>query len=105
MRCERCRRWKADFPILEDATWKRLSGKDGHQLDHPLCWKCMVVQAKERGIFLSVEDLRPCPYNLFHSPRSWFDLFMSTEPKLPENLSEWYAAMELLEMRGGKSLH
>jgi hypothetical protein len=36
-------------------------------------------------------DLLPCPFNLFHRPYSWFDLFTQMEGP-PQNLAEWQAA-------------
>jgi hypothetical protein len=41
-------------------------------------------------------DLRPCGWNLFHRPYSWFDLFMEKEGP-PENLAEWQAVIAEME--------
>jgi hypothetical protein len=41
-------------------------------------------------------DLRPCSWNLFHRPHSWFDLFTQMEGP-PQNLAEWEAAIADME--------
>jgi hypothetical protein len=58
-------------PMLTDPVWRRLSNP-GERL---LCGNCFFRRADERGINLTLAELRPCPFNLFHWPHSWFDLF------------------------------
>jgi hypothetical protein len=44
-------------------------------------------------------DLMPCPFNLFHAPHSWFDLFLSAETETPpaDLMEEWKVERERLE--------
>ncbi len=56
--------------MLHDATWLRLARRD-----EDLCGDCVFERASERDIELTFADLRPCEFNLFHSPDSWFDMF------------------------------
>jgi hypothetical protein len=53
----------------------------------------MYARAHERlGRVLTLADLRPCPWNLFHSPNSWLEFFVRVEGKPPSNLAEWRSA-------------
>lgn len=78
-------------PMLYDEAWARLA-----RPHERLCFRCMLRRASERRVDLSIASLRPCPVNLFHSPRSWFDLFMSREIKPPANIEEWQQARVLM---------
>jgi hypothetical protein len=71
-------------PMLRDEIWHKLA--DEHRL---LCANCVFARAVERGIDLTFASLKPCAFNLFHSPSSWFDLFMSEEKEPPPNIMEW----------------
>jgi len=65
-------------PVLYDKIWLQLADKR-----ETLCVECMLARATERGVGLDIASLRPCPANLFHTPHSWFDLFMSTADSCP----------------------
>jgi hypothetical protein len=61
-------------PMLFDGSWRKLA--------HPrelLCADCFFAREVQRRICITLADLRPCPVNLFHRPRSWFDLFAKDE--------------------------
>jgi hypothetical protein len=72
-------------PELHDAVWLKLADKHA-----ALCGECMFERAAECGVTLTLADLRPCMFNVLHSPHSWYDLFLSrrseSEPT-PANLS------------------
>jgi hypothetical protein len=40
------------------------------------CLDCMWMRAGQRGIRLSLANLKPIPVNLVCDPWSWFDLFL-----------------------------
>src|SRR5215475_6624477 len=76
------RRWRCDgcnvsldkilpAPMLHDEVWRRLTNPGEWQL----CGNCFFRRADERGFKLTLAELLPCPFNLFHWPNSWFDLF------------------------------
>jgi len=50
------------------------------------------------GRVLTFADLRPCRWNLFHRPASWFDMFTQIEGP-PPNLTEWQAASAEIDAR------
>jgi hypothetical protein len=75
-------------PIVHDHIWQQLA-----DADERLCDTCMYRRAWDRlGRMLTLADLRPCPWNLFHRPHSWFDLFMRAEREPPRNLAKWRSA-------------
>jgi hypothetical protein len=83
-------------PILHDHIWRQLAGP--HEA---LCLMCMGQRAAHRlGRMLTLADLRPCSWNLFHRPHSWFDLFVEMEGAPPSNLDEWRAC-DLFAVTGG----
>jgi hypothetical protein len=43
---------------------------------------------------LMLADLRPCRWNLFDQPYSWFDLFLMFERAPPSSLAEWRSVGE-----------
>ena len=76
------RRWRCDgcdvslnkvqlAPMLTDPVWRRLTNP-GELL---LCGNCFFRRAIERDIKLTLAELRPCQFNLYHWPDCWFDLF------------------------------
>jgi hypothetical protein len=73
--------------MFVDAAWARLA-----RSDEMMCAPCAFGAAVNAKISLTLADLLPCAFNLFHSPRSWFDLFLSREGGTPPNLQEWRAA-------------
>jgi hypothetical protein len=90
-RCDGCRRSfsKIDFgPMLRDEVWRQLAAEW-----ETLCYDCILSRAAERQVDLSLESLEPCSFNLFHWPKSYFNLFKSTErqPLEPKILSRWRA--------------
>jgi hypothetical protein len=75
-------------PIVHDHIWQQLADA-GERL---LCDTCMFRRAWERfGRMLTLADLRPCPWNLFLRPHSWFDLFMRAGQSR-RNLADWHSA-------------
>jgi hypothetical protein len=78
-------------PVLIDATWLRVAAKR-----ETLCVGCMFQRATERSVALTLADLAPCPFNVFHSPRSWYDLFLSRESEPPASLAAWRDVMMLV---------
>jgi hypothetical protein len=81
-------------PMLHDATWAKLADED----EKVLCAECTSQRAKERGVRLSLADLRPCQYNLFYWPNSWFNLFLGREPSPTIVDDEWM--LTWLDSRG-----
>ena len=69
-------------PMLHDATWLKLADK--HTVP---CAECMFQRAAGRGVALTLADLRPCTFNVLHSPHSWYDLFLSRESEPQPSLS------------------
>jgi hypothetical protein len=76
-------------PIVHEEIWRRLA-----KPTEALCWQCMLQRARVRlRRMLALADLRPCPWNLFHRPYSWLDLFVEMEGGMPPaNLAAWRAA-------------
>ena len=72
-RCDSCRHHWSDAvilgPVLRDATWHRLARK--HET---LCGDCVFQRAADRGVTLTIADLKPCRFNESDNP-SWFDRF------------------------------
>ena len=68
--------------MLRDETWLKLADKADD-----LCGDCFFARATERGVPIALADLRPCPFNLFHRPHSWFDLFADGEQ--PDVVAAW----------------
>jgi hypothetical protein len=68
-------------PMLTDAAWAKFAGPKDQ-----LCAGCFFSRAIERRINLTLANLLPCPFNLFHTPRSWFDMFASLESVEPPNI-------------------
>jgi hypothetical protein len=67
--------------------------------ERALCIKCMIDRTFERlGRKPTFADLRPCPFNLFHRPQSWFDMFTQMEGP-PQNVAEWEAAIAEIDAR------
>ena len=55
----------------------------------------MLQRAVQRlGRMLTLADLRPCRWNLWHQPYSWFDLFVEIEGAPPSNLEEWHSVVD-----------
>jgi len=79
-------------PIVHDEIWRRLAKPTA-----ALCWQCMLERGRVRlGRMLRLADLQPCPWNLFHRPYSWFDLFVEMEGLPPTNLAAWRAAWRVI---------
>jgi hypothetical protein len=80
-KCDECRRsWRkvSAAPELYDKVWLQLADRQ-----ETLCFECMLARADKRGVDLDINSLKPCPANLFHTPQSWFDLFVSTADRCP----------------------
>jgi hypothetical protein len=74
-------------PVLHDHIWQQLADPR-----EALCFECMCRRAVQRlGRVLTLADLRPCPWNLFGRPYSWFDLFVEMEGTPASHLDEWPA--------------
>ena len=83
--CDSCNRSFDDVrlaPMLHDAMWLKLADK--HTVP---CAECMFQRAAGRGVALTLADLRPCTFNVLHSPHSWYDLFLSRESEPQPSLS------------------
>jgi hypothetical protein len=78
--------------MLIHTTWAKLA----NERERLLCAQCMFRRAIERQVPLTLADLQPCPFNLFHTPQSWFDLFLSRETEPPPNIDEWRDAMAIV---------
>jgi hypothetical protein len=81
---------EGEAPMLHDHLWLQLADRN-----EILCCACFFDRAAERQVALSLEALRPCPFNLFHWPRSWFNLFAehNTPPTIVD--AEWSEAAKL----------
>jgi hypothetical protein len=76
-------------PILHDHIWRQIADPA-----EALCWDCMLQRAVQRlWRMLTLADLRPCRWNLWHRPYSWFDLFVEIEGAPPSNL-EWHSVVD-----------
>ena len=69
-------------PMLFDASWAKLA----HDREN-LCRHCFFQRVADRGVAVTLADLRPCEFNCFRSPLSWFDLFSKDAP--PELVKDW----------------
>ena len=90
--CDGCRRrWNKNpapmAPMLHDAAWSKIAAEN-----EMLCGACFFKPLKERDVFLSLADLLPCPFNLFHWPHSWFNLFAGKESPPTVVDDEWRSA-------------
>jgi hypothetical protein len=95
--CDDCHRSFPDVimaPVLHDHIWQRLARQD-----ETLCGECMFERAVEQRIRPTLADLLPCPFNLFHSPLSWFEFFAKDELTPPKNLAEWGEALQWFSPR------
>jgi hypothetical protein len=71
---------------VHDSVWRQLANPAER-----LCWDCMLQRAVHRlGRMPVWADLRPCRWNLYDQPYSWFDLFAEMQGP-PPNLDEWRA--------------
>ena len=73
--CDGCRQnWNkvSAGPMLCDGTWRRLADKS-----ETLCGDCILARSIKRQVPITLADLKPCPFNLFGWPQSWFNLFAS----------------------------
>jgi len=66
-----------DALMLHDGTWRKLARKD-----ELLCVKCFHARARQRGIEITLADLRPCPINA-----EWFEEYATKAP--PEIVEAW----------------
>jgi hypothetical protein len=80
-------------PVLHDHLWKRIAEHN----ERMLCGFCVSERMQRRfNRDLKLADLKPCPFNLFQHPHSWFAMLMRDECEPPTNLAEWRrAAAEL----------
>jgi hypothetical protein len=97
-RCDGCHQSFNDpkitaAPILIDETWAKLAGEQ-----ETLCAACFFDRAIELQIDVKLTDSLPCAFNLFHWPRSWYDLFLSKQNSEPANIDEWRQAMMTLKL-------
>jgi hypothetical protein len=71
-------------PVLHDDVWKAIA-----KPREALCFNCIIGRMVERlNRMPRFADLRPCRWNLFHQPHSWFDLFVELLGE-PSNVVEW----------------
>src|SRR5262245_12244820 len=72
-------------PILHTRIWQQSA-----EPREALCLMCLDLRAVQRlGRSLTLADLRPCRWNLWGQPHSWFDLFVEMEGEPPSNLADW----------------
>jgi hypothetical protein len=73
-------------PIVHDDIWQQFAA-DPREC---LCFACMDWRAALRGHVLRLADLRPCRWNLYGQPHSFFDVFVQRDGGgPPANLAEW----------------
>jgi hypothetical protein len=88
--CDGCHKSFDDVPhapMLHDHVWARLAAANEN-----LCPGCMLERAIERKVCLDLSSLRPCAFNLFHWPRSYFNLFAGTNTPPTRIPAEWREA-------------
>jgi hypothetical protein len=93
-RCDGCGQAGADLgPMLRDHIWRQIAQPG----EHTLCAKCMAsAPLSGLGACRRSPTCGRAPWNLFHRPHSWFDLFTQMEGP-PQNLAEWQAAIADME--------
>jgi len=75
-------------PIVHEHIWQQLADDP----DECLCFICMDLRAALRGHVLRLADLRPCRWNLYGPPDSFFDVFLQRDGGVPPvNLDAWRA--------------
>jgi hypothetical protein len=77
-------------PIVHDHIWRQLAADPREAL----CFICMDLRAARLGHVLRLADLRPCRWNLYGQPYSFFNLFVDREGGPPANLEEWRSVGE-----------
>ena len=83
--CDSCHRSDVpSAPMLFDDVWAKLADER-----ETLCPNCMFERAIERKVYLELSSLKPCPVNLFHWPRSDYNLFVQGEPQPTQMSPEW----------------
>jgi hypothetical protein len=83
-------------PVLHDHLWKQIADPD----EHVLCGFCMTDRMAQRlGRVLKLADLKPCPFNLFQHPHSWFAMLMRDQHGPPTNMAEWRNAAAELQVK------
>jgi hypothetical protein len=97
--CSDCRRSFEDkdtmmAPMLHDRIWRGLAPRN-----ETLCGVCMFKRAAEQRVWLTLDDLSPCFFNLQCAPFSWFEFFAANEPAPPKNLRQWEDALQQLSPR------
>lgn len=74
-------------PMLHDHIWNQLASRH----ERMLCATCVFERADRLlDHRLSLEDLRPCSFNLVPGP-CWFDFFRSDGHHDPKVFDEWRA--------------
>jgi hypothetical protein len=73
--------------MLLDDVWAQLAGE--RQI---LCVNCMFQRANARKVYLGLSSLRPCAFNLFHWPHSFFNFFAKRETPPTRVDPEWHEA-------------
>src|SRR5262245_10962059 len=98
-RCDGCNKVLHDEvpsgPMLRPEAWAKLAPANKRR-----CIACVFNRARELRISLRFADLKPCLFNLFHRPQSYFDWFLSKEPE-PPDLTEWAEALALADRIAG----
>ena len=70
--------------MLRDDVWKAIA-----EPREVLCFNCILDRTVKRLKRMPrFDDLLPCPWNLFHRPNSWFDVFVELLGA-PDNVAEW----------------
>jgi hypothetical protein len=86
--CTECKSEGSAAPMLRDEAWARIAGPCEN-----LCAACVWKRLKERGVRIELASLKPCPFNLFHRPMSWFDIFTRwSKDDPPVDIAAWLRA-------------
>jgi hypothetical protein len=94
-RCDLCRK-NFPGPVVRDDIWKIIANRS----ERMLCGFCMSDRMAQRlGRVLRHADLKPCPFNLFQHPHSWFAMLMRDQHGPPTNMAEWRNAAADLQVK------
>jgi hypothetical protein len=88
MSCDNCHRSGILLaPMLHDSVWQQFADER-----ESLCVRCMFERANARKGYIGLSSLRPCAFNLFHWPHSFFNLFAKRETPPTRVAPEWHEA-------------
>ena len=82
-------------PMLRGETWRKLANGP-----EELCFECMLDRARERDVAISIGDLIPSAFCLFHWPRSHFNVVNKGSEYWPWRHDWRYAAWTVRDLPG-----